>query len=357
MNGGHASASPWASGGVVLAALVLVMCAAAPVRAESATTDSADEDDALELLTRADEARRQTPYEGLRFVTARTGAESTTLLFEVEHEPGRGTVIDAVGSSARESGLRYERDARTGARGMSGATLRLLAAHYRLSTAGGSHVAGRGTRVVEARREDGSIAARFWLDRETGLLLRREVQDRRGRVVRASAFLRLSFAAPGRPSESSSAVPQPWSDRLRPAERASLRSQGWTIPRGLPGKLTLVDARRGLVRGRTVVHLSYSDGLSMVSVFVQRGNLATHRLSRWEKVSFGNCCEVYRQSTIPRRIVWAGDGQVYTVVADAPPQVVRQLVRALPHERLASGFWGRMASGFTRLGDWLNPVR
>lgn len=359
MSGGRAYTSAWAGGGVVLAALVLVVCAAVPVRAGSVvvTASSPDEDDALELLARAEKASRQTPYEGLRFVAAWTETGATTFLLEVKHEPGRGTVVDVVGTSAHKSGVMYERRARTGARGMSETTLRLLAAHYRLVIARSSPVAGRQARVVEARRGDGSIAARFWLDRETGLLLRREIQNRHGRVVRASAFIQLSFASPDRMAESPPAMPQPWSNRLRPAELASLRSQGWTIPRDLPGRLKLVEARRGVVRGRDVVHLSYSDGLSVVSVFVQRGSLATRRLSRWDKTSLDGCCVVYRQHTVPRRIVWAGEEQVYTVVADAPPRVVREVVTALPHERGAAGFWGRMASGFTTLGDWLNPVR
>lgn len=359
MSGGQAYASPWASGGVVLAALVLVVCAAVPVRAESVVVaaNPSDEDEALELLARADEAGQRTAYEGVRFVSAWSESGATTFLLDVQHKPGRGTVVDVVGTGAHGSAVMYERRARSGPRGLSGTTLRLLAAQYRLATARGGSVVGRETRVVQARRGDGSIAARFWIDRETGLLLRREVQDRQGRVVRASAFIQLGFAGPDRLSDSPPAVPQPWSDRLRSAEVAALRARGWTLPSELPGQLMLVAARRGTVRGQEVVHLSYSDGLAMVSVFVQRGDLAEQRLSQWDETSIDGCCDVYQQHTIPRRLVWAGEDQVYTVVADAPPQVVRDVVAELPHERDGFGFWGRMASGFTRLGDWLNPVR
>ena len=47
-------------------------------------------------------------------------------------------------------------------------------------------------RVVEAQHPDGRVAARFWLDDATGLMLRREVLDRSGHL---SASMVLSLVS------------------------------------------------------------------------------------------------------------------------------------------------------------------
>lgn len=350
-------ALPWlrVGSGALLTALALLVCVAMPVHAEAGTTGGADEEEARATLARMHHAEVGTPYEGTRFVSAWTTTGTTTLLLEIKHVPGKGTVVHLVGTKARKAGMRYERRARLGARGLTGQTLRLLVRNYRLMIAATQSVAGRQAHVVEAHRRDGSLAARFWVDRATGLLLRREIHNRRGRVVRASAFIQLDMGKPARMGHSPAPAPRPWRHRLRPAELGSLRTNGWTIPRALPGGLSLVDARRGTVHGRPVVHLSYSDGLFMVSLFLQRGNLATRTLHDWHETTLKGCCDVYRQDTIPRRVTWSGDDHVYMLVADAPPHVVRGAVAALPHIDRSTTLWERMTRGFDQLGTWLNP--
>ena len=74
-------------------------------------------------------------------------------------------------------------------------TLSLLSSHYSLSTraARDPSPAGGADVVVATRpRRRATPAARFWLDRETGLVLRREVYDESGRITRASAFVEIT---------------------------------------------------------------------------------------------------------------------------------------------------------------------
>ena len=70
------------------------------------------------------------------------------------------------------------------------------AAHYSLRVVGQDTVAGRAVDVIAARRPGAPSTAhdtaRFWLDRESGLVLRREVYDEGGRTTRASAFVSVS---------------------------------------------------------------------------------------------------------------------------------------------------------------------
>jgi parvulin-like peptidyl-prolyl isomerase len=63
-----------------------------------------------------------------------------------------------------------------------GGAVGVLAAHYSLTVVGREQVAGRDADVVAARRPDAKTgdpdAARFWLDRASGLVLRREVYSK-----------------------------------------------------------------------------------------------------------------------------------------------------------------------------------
>src|SRR5690606_40030032 len=89
-----------------------------------------------------------------------------------------------------------------------------------------------------------------------------------------------------------------------------LRDRGWPVPEDLPGRLTLHDARRD--RDGGTVHLSYSDGLAAVSVFVQRGRLNERAMRGWQKtVRRGRT--VFRGGNLRHWAVAAGDGYVYTV--------------------------------------------
>lgn len=214
-------APPRVGSGVVIAALVLVVCATMPVHARPVTagTSASGEDTARAMLARTNHAAATTPYQGLRLVSARTATGQTTVLIKIKHVPGRGTVVRVMGAGDRETAVMYEHRARTRGRGIAGSTLELLIDHYRVAFVGAKPCAGRKAHVIEARRGDGSLAARFWLDRETGLLLRREIHDRRGRVMRESSFIELDMESPTQMSDAPRAMPPPWQHRLNAGEQ------------------------------------------------------------------------------------------------------------------------------------------
>jgi sigma-E factor negative regulatory protein RseB len=106
-----------------------------------------------------------------------------------------------------------------------------------------------------------------------------------------------------------------------------------------------------------VVGLSYSDGLSVVSLFVQRGELAGP-MPGWQQVSLTGRT-VYAVDPAgqgERSLSWSAGGYVYTLIADAPQPTVSQVVAALPGNA-APGFWQRIAHGLSRLASWANPLR
>jgi sigma-E factor negative regulatory protein RseB len=229
----------------------------------------------------------------------------------------------------------------------------LLVQHYSLSVVGSDVVAGRPVDVVAPPRPDADAAAhdvaRFWLDRSSGLVLRREVYDRRGRTTRASAFVQVTV---GEATVSGDTAGAAWTATLDRASVARLRQHGWHCPATLPGPLTLVDARRG--GEQDIVHLSYSDGIATVSVFEQRGRLDEDGMAGHHRQA-ADGQSVWVRGEVPRRVVWSADGTVYTVVADAPERTVDAVVAALPHSAVGDGPLGRLGRGLDRVASWFNP--
>jgi len=229
---------------------------------------------------------------------------------------------------------------------MSPRLVALLNANYQVAAVGWGQVAGRMARVVTARR-DGRLAARFWLDKATTLPLRRETFDGHGHVVSDAMFMALTVGA-GVAGAPPGAVPRQWVT----ARPARLRARGWPLPGPLPDDLALLGARQGSTAAGPVVDLDYSDGLSLVSVFLQRGHLKS-RPPGWSRMALGGSL-VYADDSGGQTFVWSARGFVYTLVAAAPPQTAAQVVAALPHNS-SPGLLARLRQGLHRLVSWLIP--
>jgi len=361
---------PVAGAVLVLAPLVVVVLLVVPGRgtppepADPSARSGPDaspvvQPQARRLLDRAAAAPATTAYYGVQFVSAWTSRATTSEVVDVDHEPGRGTTVSTDASPAVPA--RSMTLAATGTPSIAGGgAVGVLAAHYSLAVVGTGSVAGRPVDIVAARRPgsaaDQPEAARFWLDRDSGLVLRREVYDRRGRTTRASAFVEVTIGSGsvGTTASSSSFGSRAWSATINTAALAQMRAKGWDCPDVLPGPLALVDARRGGATG-DIVHLSYSDGIATVSVFEQRGRLAGGALAGHRRHQVAGH-QVWVTGQVPRRVVWTSGRTVYTVVADAPERTVDQVVAALPHRPAADGdTLGRLGRGLDRVASWFNP--
>lgn len=354
------------AGGAVVVLLVLTGTGAASTGFGTRVDRPAAADaPALRLLRAASMAAMSTTYTGVQYICAWSGAGATSVVVQVRHTAGKGATVEVQPSvtggavQLTESDSVAEQVSASGANALADDALGLLRRNYRLSVGAAEPVAGRAAAVVEAHRPDGTIAARMWLDSGTGLLLRREVYDGVGRLLRASAFVELT-TGPADPrtamadgSTSRRILGMPWLP-LRPARMASLRAAGWALPSALPGELTRYEARSRSTDGQDVVHLSFSDGLSTVSLFEQRGTLDDRDMSTWRRTRMSGA-NVFVRDTIPQRVVWASGGTVYTLLADAPADTVRAVVRSLPHRQHDTGLIPRVGRGLARVGSWLNP--
>lgn len=320
------------------------------VRASPEPTPSgaaATEGRAVQLLSAASRAARTRTYSGTQYVSTWRANVASSSIADVRHTPVGGSVVDV-----RPTADRGAEAAVTMATDLDPRLLGLLADHYVLSMAPDASYAGRTARVVEARRPGASeVAGRFWIDADSSLLLRREAFDQSGRLLRSSAFASLVVA----PAVAESVASPDDDGKLGSSDIARLRADGWQVPASLAGDLELYDARVRTHGGERVLHLAYSDGLSTLSLFAQRGRLGSNRMAGFAREKVGRA-SVWVRTSSPERVVWGGGGRVFTLLSDAPPEQVRSAVRVLPHEKAPSnGLLARLGRGLARLASWLNP--
>lgn len=352
---------------------VLTGALAAPARADTVPNTGpgggTEPSQAQELLARAVHAARALPYSGVQYIVACPGSGTTSVVVDVAHVPGQGSQIHVRETPGAPGARVWDADGEpppSAVADLDAGALGVLARRYQLTADGQSTVVGRPADLVTARRSDGTVAGRFWIDQATGLLLSREVLDRNGRLARASSFVNLSIGATAArlvnaPTDS---VPAPWGQQVSLASADRLVRDGWHVPTeldgGSGGTMELFDIRLGHDNdgdGR-VLHLSYTDGLSTLSVFEQRGHLGSSGMPGWQPTRMGGV-KVWTTGAAPEQVVWSGRSMVYTVLADATPEQLYSAVASLPHGAAKQSFVTRLAHrldhGLRKLGSWLNP--
>ena len=310
---------------------------------------------ALALLESASRAGRSLTYSGTQYAATWRGEDSGSVLVEVAHDATRGSVVTAPRAPGDDPvPMTATLDPRL---------LDLLAASYHLAVAAPGRCTGRSADVVEASRPDGTLGGRFWIDRDSGLLLRREVFDEQGGRIRSSAFVDVQVARgdiaggdiAGR-DLAGSARDEPPGPAAGAESVEQLRAAGWQVPAELPEGFRLFDTRLSRPSpGQQVLHLAYSDGLSTVSLFSQSGRLGTVPPAGFVAGQVGER-PVWVRRAAPERVVWSGGGRVWTLVSDAPSNAVMAAVGSLPRDRAPrGGALARLGRGSARIVGMLNP--
>lgn len=196
---------------------------------------------------------------------------------------------------------------------------------YAVAVATGPPVAGRATRVVEVRRGS-MLRERFFLDLDTGLMLKREQYDSNGTARRTVGFASVTLARPTEPPP----APPSRRDRSPHPMSATHLPAGYTAPPALDQGYQRV----GVYRRSDVVHVLYSDGIYNLSVFEQPGRL------EWRHLPAGG----HRVAMSGQRgwqygwaggevVLWQAGDTIYTVVTDAPPEEAVTAAASLPLPR------------------------
>lgn len=315
----------------------------------------------MRLLAKSAVAGLAVSYQGVELIAQSGVSGPETMVSDVWHRGGV-TVTQTSDAAMSANGQPYvsydtSNGSPEGVFGVTSTLVALLGKHYLAVYQGTGSAVGRPALIVELSRPDGSLAARFWLDKQTMVPLRREVYDTSDQLISEDAFVQVQFSGLTAPpaaaaGAATSAAGSSWTAAAAPGQLvADLNRQGWRLPAALPAGLPLYAAARSQTAAGQVVDLCYSDGLSVVSLFVQRGTLAPNPAG-WQQVSLLG----HRVYVAGRSIIWAADGFVYTMIADAPPGVATQVVASLSPDT-TSGIVARIRRGLDRLAALVNPFR
>jgi hypothetical protein len=351
------SATPW-WGGMLHRGMVAVLTlgvvgafatmGSAPPALATAHPGGGGEGAAIDLLRKAAAAPDSVSYHGTRVIHAASPQGDTTVLVGVRHVPGQGTKIDARGGDSDGSAAMFLGDHRSGSQALRTNQLSLLAANFYLRVEGRDDVAGRQAVVVDADHP-GVASAKFWIDRATGLLLRTDVYGADGKLWRTSAFVHVRIDPHAFMEHLPPVVQVPDAMSLSRRSLPGLRRAGYRCPVQLGAGFSLTDIDR--LRGPApAVHMTYTDGLSVISVFEQRGALAASALEDYLPTTI-NGRRAYVRYGLPTSIVWASNDVVYTVLTDAPGSTLARVVAAYPGSDgpASDDFWSRLWRGLGRL--------
>jgi anti-sigma factor RsiW len=297
-------------------------------------------------LRRAVAAAGTVGYRGDQLVWARRGEHVSTAKVAVRAVPGQGSTAQLLDRSSRPVGAVYGPES-TPTRVADESAVDLLAAFYHLHGWSDAEAAGRHATVVQATRADGSPAARWWLDDESGIVLARQTFDANRKLLSDVEFARVRVAAP-----STALEPLP-AGRSAPVVSAALtlsyapvlNSRGWTCEDHLAG-LALVRLRSDGADEPGAVHLVYTDGVSTLSVSEQRGQLTTAP----DGSSWDTTLGAWTRTGTVGLASWQSGERVFTVVTDGPSSLLAAAVSSLPHdpaperttmERIREG-WGTL---------------
>jgi sigma-E factor negative regulatory protein RseB len=324
----------------------------------------------MRLLDGAADASLSTSYHGTELISQSSVDGRVKTISQVWHQGGGVTLVETLGTTSTAARPAAASVASSGPvsgspEGVFGVTkslVALLGKHYVAVAGGGGTAVGRKATVVDLYRFDGSLAARYWLDKKTEVPLRRDLFGTADEVISQDSFIQVKFGALAVPQvagagairarsltpEQSMARPA-WVSAPPASFLTSLAGKGWPVPGSLPGGLPLYAAASANTASGEVADLEYSDGLYAVSLFAQRGTLAA-KMPGWRQVSVGG----QPAFVSGHSVTWSASGFVYTVIADAPPQTVTQIVEALPRQS-SPGVLDRLGRGFIRIARALNP--
>jgi sigma-E factor negative regulatory protein RseB len=300
----------------------------------------------LQILLRAAEAGHSASYQGVEVMKDTTMAGESAVTATVWHRQGDQAIVEVSDGRSYDSRVSGDRDPQ-GVFGVTTTFVKLLAQHYTVEYQGSSSALGRAALLVAVRRVDGSLAAQFWLDAQTMLPLRKDVYDTTAHLVSDDRFVSVRFGTTAMPRASTAPGQVTWSQARSPA--TLLKKLGCAVPGTLPGDMNLYDASQEVTPNGPVTDFGFSDGLSVMSLFVQRGTLPG-KMPGWRTATISGH-EVYVAN---QEIVLAGQGFVYTFIADAPPQTVDAAVSDVANNS-QPGVLGRMGRGLVRIVSVLDP--
>lgn len=211
-----------------------------------------------------------------------------------------------------------------------------IAELYEMRAQGNDRVAGHEASILLLKPRDGHrFGYRLWADKASGLLLRAETLGERGEVLETSAFSDVQIGVRSQPDS----VLQPMKklDGYRLVKPslvpASLEAEGWEMLPAVSGFRQVSCVKRMLDSssappdsaapgpGAPVLQTIYSDGLTYVSVFIEKYDAARHPKPMSTAIG--------ATQTLMRR---QGDAWI-TLIGDVPAATLKAFADALQHRK------------------------
>ena len=197
-----------------------------------------------------------------------------------------------------------------------------LGGYYTMQLGRTERVAGRPAQPLGIQPRDGfRYGYRLWADHETGLLLKADLMDGKGKVLEQFMFTQIQVGAvpasalqPDNPGKGMT-----WYREGDAASSAAPGGKPWTaahLPKGF--KLTRQVWRMVPMRQKKVEHLVYSDGLATVSVFVEQ--IDPNTKPGMEGLSNMGAVHAY---------VMRADGHQVTTVGEVPAETVTLIAKSV----------------------------
>ena len=204
---------------------------------------------------------------------------------------------------------------------------------YELRAEGRDRIAGRPAEVfLLAPRDEWRYAQRLWADVASGLMLRADVIGPGRQVLESSAFSQVEIGVRPRPELVVNALRQASRWKVVQARHvpSRLEDEGWQLAGELPGFRLTSSVRRPLDvaaspdaagESASMLQAVFSDGLTHVSLFIERFDPARHRR------------EVQAQMGATATLMQRRGDDWLTAMGDVPPGTLRQLLAAVQRRR------------------------
>ena len=248
------------------------------------------QDDASAWLMRISEAARTLNYDGTFFYQQGAELEAVRIVHQVRQGRARERLVSLNGAARevirddqfikcylpdeKSILVEHRKTVEKSFPTLLPEKLQDLDQNYIIDLGRTGRVAGREAQVIAIKpRDNFRYGYRLWADRDSGLLLRAELTDRRGEVLERFMF---TWVAIGRDIPDAALKPQILNENMvwhrDTKESGVAKSTGqWRVSRAPKGFALSNDIVRIMpTRGRAVQHLVYSDGLAAVSIFIEK---------------------------------------------------------------------------------------
>lgn len=154
-----------------------------------------------------------------------------------------------------------------------------LEVYYEIKRLDDDRIAGHKTAVLDLKPNDKDrYGYRYWLDTETGVLLKCDLLNEQGKVVEQMMFTALEYLSEAPTSAFNAINISGYDSKRLDKGRTDINNVEWRVNRLPSGFMLTQSSLRKRGNDDESLHLVYSDGLASVSVFIEQGEDIHYRL-------------------------------------------------------------------------------